>query len=325
MPRLRPAPKASIDELDPSESMSGLFEAKEKEPESDLHENKPEEPEVEVKEPEKQEDPALALQKQLDELKKSEELQRTQNAQIAKERDEAIKRAQERETEVTKLQKENTQSSYNAITSDLATSQANADRAAQDVEIAGNASDFKGLADAQRRLARAESEIVRLEGWKFELETQLKAEKAEPKVEPKVESKQENKLPDVAVRYIERHPELLHDPRKNVKLQSLHWEAIDAGNEAYTPPYFEFLDLGLGYKKVEPKVEEQQRTNIVSAPVSREVPSGGTGVRSNGKVTLSAQEREFAKLSGVTEAEYAKQKQMIAEMRANGTYDDGRK
>jgi hypothetical protein len=336
MPRLRPAPKekVSVDKLDPSESMSGLFEATEKEPESELHENKPAEPEVEVKEPEKQEDPALALQKQLDELKKSEELQRTQREQAVRERDEANKRAQEREVEVNKLQKENTQTNYDSISSALAAAQADAERAAQDVEIAGNASDFKALADAQRRLARAEARIDKLEDGKFELESRLKVEKAEPKVEPKVETQptvdqviDSWRLPEITTKYLKANPGYVIDPVKLDTLKYWNNKAAKAGLTVHSQAYIDYVDGKMKEEENPPKEEprqEQQRTNIVSAPVSREVPSGGTGIRSNGKITLTAQEREFAKLSGITEAEYAKQKQRLAEMKANGSYDDGR-
>jgi hypothetical protein len=69
--------------------------------------------------------------------------------------------------------------------------------------------------------------------------------------------------------------------------------------------------------------QPQQRTSIVSAPVSRDVPSGTTP-RKNGKITLTAEQRESARISGITEAEYAKQLEKYREMKANGTYGDGR-
>jgi hypothetical protein len=60
-----------------------------------------------------------------------------------------------------------------------------------------------------------------------------------------------------------------------------------------------------------------------SAPVSREIPSGGSGKRHNpGKITLSAQEVEAARISGISPEEYAKQKIRKAEMIASGEYGE---
>jgi hypothetical protein len=351
MPRLRPAPKekVSVDKMDSSESGSALFENKTETAEPELHENveaapggpieveiAPKEAKVEkVEEP--KEDPALALQKQLDELKKSEEIQRTQAAQAIRERDEAIKRAQEREVEVVKLQKETTQSHYDQIASALAAAQADAERAAQDVEVAGNASDFKALADAQRRLARAESRIDKMEDGKFELEARLQAEKAAPRVEPKVESPPQQptidqvidswRLPEITTKYLKANPGYVADPSKLDVLKYWNQKAVKSGLTVHSQAFIDYVDEKMKLEENPPKEEpqqEQQRTNIVSAPVSREVPSGGTGTRSNGKVTLTAAEREFAKISGITEAEYARQKQKLQEMKANGSYSDGR-
>ena len=334
MPRLRPAPKK---------------EEIEEAPEVKLHENEPEEevafeapslkeePKIEVKE-EPKEDPSLALQKQLDELKKSEELQRSQREQAIRERDEAIKRAQERDLEVVKLQKETTQSQYDSIASALTAAQAEAERAAQDVEVAGNNSDFKALADAQRRLARSEARIDKLEDGKFELEARVRAEKAAPKVEPKVETIHQQptidqvidswKLPEITTKYLKANPGYVADPAKLGALKYWNDKAAKTGLTVHSQAFIDYVDQKMKLEdapvKEEPKEEKQERTNIVSAPVSREVPSGGTGNRSNGKVTLSAEEKEFARISGVTEVEYAKQKQKLAEMKANGSYSDGR-
>jgi hypothetical protein len=69
--------------------------------------------------------------------------------------------------------------------------------------------------------------------------------------------------------------------------------------------------------------EESHRASIISAPVSREAPSSG-GYRRSSQVTLSREEKEYAKLSGVTEVEYAKQKQRLAEAKDAGLYGEKR-
>jgi len=56
----------------------------------------------------------------------------------------------------------------------------------------------------------------------------------------------------------------------------------------------------------------------VSAPVSREVPGGGYQPR--GEIRLSPQEREMARISGVSETEYARNKIRLLQAKAAGRY-----
>jgi hypothetical protein len=62
---------------------------------------------------------------------------------------------------------------------------------------------------------------------------------------------------------------------------------------------------------------------IVSAPVSRETQTS-TGQRASSKVRLSPEEQEFAKIAGITDVEYAKQKQKLAQHKMNGDYGERR-
>ena len=62
-----------------------------------------------------------------------------------------------------------------------------------------------------------------------------------------------------------------------------------------------------------------------SAPVSRSIPSGGSGRRSSpGKVTLSPQEVEAAKITGLTIEQYAKEKIEYQRQLEAGEYRDNR-
>jgi phage I-like protein len=62
---------------------------------------------------------------------------------------------------------------------------------------------------------------------------------------------------------------------------------------------------------------------MVSAPVSREsYGSGGGG--SPGRVKLTQQQAEMARLAGISEAEYAKQLRKLNEMKASGDYSERR-
>jgi hypothetical protein len=313
-----------LDEPDPSESVSSLFESKEEAPEVELHENKEVAPEPpEPPEPPK-DDPTLALQKQLDELRKSEEFQRNRAEQAAKEREEAIKRAQERDVEVVKFQKEATQSQLDHVSTALSAAQAEAESAKRDIKTAITNADPDAQTEAYERLAAARANISKLEDGKFELEARVKAE---PRPEVRQEPKQQQpQLPESALSWLHAHPQYLSDPEKNAQIQWLHHVIVKEGKSAFSPEYFNRMEEHLGLREApkEPeKPQEQQRTNIVSAPVSREVPSGGTGTRRNGQVTLSPAEKEAAKDAGVTETEYAKQKLRLIEEKSKGNYSGG--
>jgi hypothetical protein len=61
----------------------------------------------------------------------------------------------------------------------------------------------------------------------------------------------------------------------------------------------------------------------VSAPVSRDPPSPTTGrAASETRVVLSAAEREIAKLSGISEFEFAKNKLRLAQLKQGGFYQE---
>jgi hypothetical protein len=63
---------------------------------------------------------------------------------------------------------------------------------------------------------------------------------------------------------------------------------------------------------------------LYSAPVSRQTQSASTGQRPARTVRLTAEEQEYARVAGVSDVEYAKQKQKLAVAKANGDYGERR-
>jgi hypothetical protein len=130
-------------------------------------------------------------------------------------------------------------------------------------------------------------------------------------------------------------------------LNDLHREALDAGHTDTSPRYFDYMNDRLAslsaqhpapgahviddmqhrvaaeVKQEEPK-EAASMSRFVSAPVVREPISYSTGRPSNGRVTLTPQDLEYARIAGVTPTEYAKQKLRLREMKENGEYGDRR-
>lgn len=270
-------------------------------------------------------DPSIAFQKQIDALRKSEQTQREQNERVTRERDEAIARANERDTENAGLRKTTFESQAESIASSMAAASAASQAAQSDLEKAFELGDFKGQADATNRLSKANTDLARLEDGKaaMELQAQQAAEVKPTKVEDPLARFD---IPDRAKNWLRVHEDYLRDPRKNAKLQSLHWDVIDEGHEPYSQPYFESIETHLGMRqkeqivnREEPDDEPQTRGRIVSAPVTRDAPASNGQDRA-GRVTLSVGQKEAAKIAGITEKEYAEQLIKLKEHKLNGNY-----
>src|SRR5882724_4385608 len=271
-------------------------------------------------------DPSIAFQKQIDALRKSEQTQREQNERVTRERDEAIARANERDAENASLKKTTFESQGEAIASSMAAASAAAQAAQSDLEKAYELGDFKGQADATNRLSRANTDLARLEDGKVAMELQAKHAEEVKKAAPRDRLEGLN-LPSLAKSWLRKHPEYIDNPRKNAKIQSLHHDAVeDEGLEAYSQPYFDWIEGQLGWhqkeqivNKEEPDDEPQTRGRIVSAPVTREVPTNSSGDRP-GRITLSAAQLDAAKIAGITPKEYAEQLLKLREHKSNGMY-----
>jgi hypothetical protein len=109
-------------------------------------------------------------------------------------------------------------------------------------------------------------------------------------------------------------------------MKAYHPKIIRAGYAFDSDEYLADMEVRLGWReresKDEPVVQQpQQRTSIVSAPVSREAPSTPNNDRSSSQVKLTPAQREYAKIAGVSEKVYAEQLQKINKMKANGSYE----
>ena len=99
------------------------------------------------------------------------------------------------------------------------------------------------------------------------------------------------------------------------KIAYLHDVILEKGIEPYSDEYLAEMDNLLEGKPE----QQQQRTSIVSAPVSREAPSSG-GTRTPTKITLTPAQKEAAKIAGISETEYAKHELIRQERVKNGYY-----
>lgn len=277
-----------------------------------------------------EEDASAAFQKQIEALRRSEQVQKERTEQLARERDEAVRKASEREDQISQLRKQNVESQTEAVESALAAAQAAAEGAERDIASAIEAGDPSAQAKAYRRLSKAEADIARLEDGKQAIEAEAKRAPSPEPIENQPQPKPQQ-LPKLAADWLKAHPEYIADPRKNAEVQHYHWKVVDEGHEPWSTDYFEALEVRLGLRdapiedpthQIYP-IQEQRTAPVVSAPVSREVPMSSSTARKPGQVTLSAAQKEAAKLAGITEAEYAKQVIRLQQEKMNGNYTGG--
>lgn len=311
MPR---AKTVTIEEEEPKIPVDNLNED---EPELQLQQD---EPEKEQEEPqEESENPAVAaLKAQIAELRKSEEIHKNRAEVMAQERAEAMRRAAEREAEVQQSRDESLRLQKDSIESALAAAQAEAEMAQKEIESAVEIGDVKAQMAAYRKLAKAEANITKLEDGKIAFE---EAVKNKPQTQQGDQLDRTN-LPPLAKDWLRAHPEYLRDPRKNAKIQALHWDVLDEGHQAFSSDYFASLEEHLGLRQREEPMnrEEKEYSEIknVSAPVSREARnSNGAPIR---EIRLTAEEREIARSAGISDADYAKQKAKLIKHKSNGHY-----
>jgi hypothetical protein len=160
-------------------------------------------------------------------------------------------------------------------------------------------------------------------------------------------------LPALVQNWLRQHPDLITDPAKNAQLQKAHHIAeYLTGGDVETPYYLQRLEETLGYRPksngngaaqqpaVQPTsdhsrgqayrptqaapVRQQQYAAPVSAPPTRENYSMSTGKPRNARVPLTEDERQIARNSGISDAEYERQKDRMNAMKVAGYIQDGR-
>jgi hypothetical protein len=202
------------------------------------------------------------------------------------------------------------QAQYDAIVGAINSAQVEQDLAKRELKRAAEAQDWESFAETQARIADSAARLLALNEGRSAIESRRESRKNEPQrpnqaAAPEFSGDpvdtQYASLPQNARDWLKSHRNYISDPRLNAKLGAMHYEAIDEGHEQFSPPYFEAVErLMEGKKKSQP---------IPAAPVSRENQSMSGG-RAPGRttVTLTPEEREAARVAGVTELQYAAEK-----------------
>lgn len=259
-------------------------------------------------EPPKQEDDVEALKKQLSDLQNAQNLSKNRAL-------EAELQAQQAAAQLAQLRQSAEYSQYESIVTALGAAQIEVDAAKRDIALSGQAQDYEGLANAQERLAAAKAHMVSLEYGKNNYEAQRG--RVENPVINSIDANPNLTLEEKS--WLKAHPDAMADSRKNAKLNAAYFDALDQGLQRGTRPYFDFIEERLGYRespKID-KVQEKQEESpvMVAAPPSRGTHSG-TGTGGDGKrYTMTKEEAEIAKLSGITPQEYVIQREKFKKIK----------
>ena len=337
MPRLKPPPAKQVEtEIEEYIAPTGAIEI-------DLPDDEPGETQIEVA-PAAAAPPAPApeppvedspLQKALDAQKRAEEMQRT----ALRERDDALRRAQEHEEELTRERGDREDAQYNSVLTSIAAEQSALDKAEADYAAFAAVSDWASASKAQRVMSSASARLELLEDAKQAFETKRETLRTTPPAatppapQPAQDFEQRIvQMPEVAKGWLRKHPEFINDAAMNRKIGGAHNYLVDnKGLQPFSEAYFDALDTEFGFKAppaAAPQAQPQRRSMPMSAPVSRDVPTASGQRQTSTTMTLTEEERRIARTSytakDMTDAQkeyaYAKNKQKLHRMRANGEY-----
>ena len=292
-----------------------------------------EKPEVQSKPTE--DEATQELKQQLEDLRKANAEQQARFTQEVQARQAAEQRSRQREQETYQHKIRAEDAEYDAILNAIGSAESEAEAAQRDIAAATETADYKAVADASRRLARAESRLSQLEDGKLAIERAKTEAAARAKQAPRQQAApQQNVTVDQYIDsipnllpsqrgWLKQHPDAMTDPKKNIRVQNAHNEAEEQGLQVGTTRYFQFLDQKLGYAKPDTEDDDVADDNNnraaaqVSAPPSRTATSP-TGRTSATRITLTPEQREIARLSGIDEITYAKNLQKMQDYKAQG-------
>jgi len=161
---------------------------------------------------------------------------------------------------------------------------------------------------------------------------------AEPSLEARLDQWRQAGLPEGEISFLRQHPQMADAPELT---QAAAHEALAAGHQMGSDQFHSFMrqrfDHHMGeverrapaappaaqtpefFAATEPPTTPDPSA-LVSAPVSRQVPtSGRTYEMAPSQVRLTVEERQIARASGISETQYAANKLRMLRERAEGT------
>ncbi|WP_043162140.1 hypothetical protein, partial [Bradyrhizobium sp. Ai1a-2] len=263
---------------------------------------------------ERRDDGSKTLEEQLEAALEAQKKDRERADRAERERAQAERVANQRAAEVEEARKRSNALESDVISGGLKAAQNELAAAKAELVRAGEAGDYTAMGEANSRIARAQSQIVNLEGGAAEIEERKTVEKrTEPQQQQRQlswsESVQRNpNLMTVEKDWMIQHEADFRDADFNRKLEAAYQGALGKGLVRGSDEYFDHIERATGLKneRRQERDDNDEREVNVSAPVSRSERRGdGSFVSRSSTVTLTPAQREMAHNMGLTDVEYA--------------------
>lgn len=271
------------------------------------------EPEIKIEEAKEAPSAEISPEDGIETLKKRFEEERLARIEAERRADAASRAANEARGQVD-------EGNLQLVTSAIDTLKRETDILKANLRAAMATGDYSAAADAQEAMADAKAKLLQLENGRAALQEQAKNPRIHPQQIPAYDPVETlaSQLSPRSAAWVRAHPEFARNERLTQKMVAAHNLVTADGVQPDTDEYFETVERILGVQAPAASVAAaeapmsaaavpaQRRSSPAAAPVSR---SGtGTGGGSPNVVRLSADEREMAKMMGMTAEEYARNK-----------------
>jgi hypothetical protein len=271
------------------------------------------EPEIKIEEAKEAPPAEISPEDGIETLKKRFEEERLARIEAERRADAASRAANEARGQVD-------EGNLQLVTSAIDTLKRETDILKANLRAAMATGDYSAAADAQEAMADAKAKLLQLENGRAALQEQAKNPRIHPQQIPAYDPVETlaSQLSPRSAAWVRAHPEFARNERLTQKMVAAHNLVTADGVQPDTDEYFETVERILGVQAPAASVAAaeapmsaasaptQRRSSPAAAPVSR---SGtGTGGGSPNVVRLSADEREMAKMMGMTAEEYARNK-----------------
>jgi hypothetical protein len=271
------------------------------------------EPEIKIEEAKEAPSAEISPEDGIETLKKRFEEERLARIEAERRADAASRAANEARGQVD-------EGNLQLVTSAIDTLKREGDILKANLRAAMASGDYAAAADAQEAMADTKAKLLQLENGRAALQEQAKNPRMHPQQIPAYDPVETlaSQLSPRSAAWVRAHPEFARNERLTQKMVAAHNLVTADGVQPDTDEYFETVERILGVQAPAASVAAaeapmsaasaptQRRSSPAAAPVSR---SGtGTGGGSPNVVRLSADEREMAKMMGMTAEEYARNK-----------------
>jgi hypothetical protein len=229
------------------------------------------------------------------------------------------------------------QAEYDSVMHLMETEHAHHEQAQNDLAAGWRSGDYHAAAEAQGRMIRAQTTLSQLEQKAEYFNQQMPSQAAQPQAPPPPPTPEQiiNNMPALIPEeraWLMKHQDLVSNPAMVDELKGTYNAAQRMGLKRGTPEYFQFFEdrLGLaddsdaGEQPVQQPSPPLKKAVRAQAPVSRGGHSltNGRHVDTGNRITLTSQERDAARWSGISEHDYAVQKKKLMEYKRKGYYTE---